>query len=389
MKTGTLISGGLHGALILAAVTGGLDWQTDTLPEPKITTVTLVNAAELDLQSSAAPQLPMADMAQMAQPEITADSVSDLSAESTPTQAPIDQTEAPDSADASPDLSALLQPDQPDVVVDAPFVQEADPHAEAAPDLVRPALAGNELNAPTSMSRPPPPRNAPRIDTTAAAKPPEPAAANRDSQPEVTADPGETVPEPVQEASAPEEASTEITPEGQRDVAISAYAPQIATRPPARPRNLRPPEPQPEAAPATDTAAAEMAEAVNASIQAAQAATQTTPPVLAELTGPEKGVIGDALRAEWNTVSFIGQENFEQYVVRITVEINAEGQVEAVTPLEPANPQGIFDIAYRAARLAVFKVNRAGGIPLPTGKFPIGVTLVLRFDPASGEIGFN
>ena len=385
MNTGTLISGTMHGALILAVMTGGLDGWQDTLPEPRVTTVTLVRASELDLQSSAAPQVPMADIAQMAQPEIGADAAISPSAETAPVQTPIDQTAPPDAADASPDLSALLQPDQPDVVVEAPFVQEADPHAEAAPDIARPALAGNELNAPTSMSRPPPPRNAPRIDTTAAAKPPEAAQDNTEARPEVTADSGEVVDAPVQEASAPAEASTEITPEGQRDVEISAYAPQVATRPPSRPRRLSAPEPEP----APDPAAEALAEAVNASVREAQAATQTTPPVVAELTGPEKGVIGDVVSSKWNKSNLTGQENFEQYVVRIEVLVSADGQVESVSPLEPANPRDIFEIAYRAARSAVLQAARAGGIPLPAGKFPNGVRLLLRFDPASGEIGFN
>ena len=382
MQAGTLISGTAHGALILVAMMGGLDWWQESLPEPKITNVTLVRASELDIQSSSAPQVPMAEIAQIAQPEITTDPTVAPAQETAPNLTEIDQTETPDSADVEPDLSALMPLEQPEVVVVAPTVDSFTPPAEAAPDIFQPALSGNELNAPATMLAPPPPRNAPRVDTTAAAKPPEDAQPSIENTPEVTDQPSdETVDAPVQEASAPEESTTEITPEGQQDAEISAYAPQSASRPPRRPRRLNVPAP----APAEDDLQSE----INAALQSAQEATQTTPPVIAELSGPERAVIGDVVSQKWNKSNITGQENFEQYVVRIAVEVSAGGRVEAVAPLEPATPTGFFEIAYRAARSAVLQADRAGGIPLPEGKFPNGVRLVLRFDPASGEIGFN
>ncbi|NOR62387.1 MAG: hypothetical protein GQ535_07850 [Rhodobacteraceae bacterium] len=379
MQSGTIISGVAHGGLLLAAFLGGLDWWQETLPEPRITKVTLVRAAELDVQSSAAPQMPMAEIAQFSQPEITLDNVEAPSLETAVNQTVIDETEAPDAADASPDVSALLQPDDPEVVVIAPTVESFEAPIESAPEIFQPALAGNELNAPVSMSRPPPPRNAPRIDTSAA-RPPEDSLPNTESAAEVTDEPGEAVETPVQEAGAPEEATTEITPDGQENVEISAYAPEFASRPPRNPRraNVNIPEPDEE-----------IIDAVAAALQEAQEASQTTSPVVADLTGPERGVIGDVVSQKWNKSNITGQVDFEQYVVRITVEVSALGRVESVTPLEPSSPTGIFEIAYRAARSAVLQADRAGGIPLPEGKFPDGVTLVLRFDPASGEVGFN
>jgi len=379
MQAGAIISGTAHGALIIVTMLGGLDWWQDTLPEPRITKVTLVRSEELDVQSAAAPLVPMSDIAQIAQPEISNESVEAPSADVAPTETVMDETAEPDSADLEPDLSALLIPDQPEVVVVAPTVDVMAPPSEAAPDIFQPALDGNELNAPTSMSSPPPPRNAPRIDTSAAAKPPETADSNTDTVPEVTDEPGETVEETPQDASAPDEATTEITPEGQQDVEISAFAPQSASRPPRRPRRLSVPTPEED----------ELQDEINAALQAAQEATQTEPPVIAELSGPEKAVIGDVVSQKWNKSNLTGQENFEQYVVRIAVEVSAGGRVENVSPLEPATPTGFFEIAYRAARSAVLQADRAGGIPLPAGKFPNGVRLVLRFDPASGEIGFN
>jgi hypothetical protein len=384
MQTGTIISGVAHGGLILAAFLGGLDWWQDSLPPPRITKVTLVRAAELDVQSSAAPQVPMSDIAQIAQPEITQDSVQAPSLESAVSQTVMDQTDAPDAADAAPDVSGLLQPEDPEVVVQAPSVDSLAAPNETAPEVFQPALAGNELNAPTSMSAPPPPRNAPRIDTRAAAKPPADALPNVDSTPEVAADGGDPVPAPVQDGSAPEEATTQITPDGQQTDQISAFAPQTATRPPRNPRrahvNIPAPTPEPD-----------MIDAVAAALQAAQEATQTTPPVVADLTGPQRAVIGDVVSQKWNVGRIRGVENYEQYVVRVAVEVDANGQVdrESIAPVEPESPTGYYEIAYRAARSAIIQAGQAGGIPLPEGKFPNGVRLVLRFDPASGEIGFN
>jgi len=381
MQTGTLISGAMHGALLVATMLGGLDWWQESLPEPRITKVTLVRAAELDVQSSAAPQAPMAAIDQIAQPEISAESAVAPSLESAVNQTEIDIADSPDAADASPDVTGLLLPDDPEVIVVAPTVDNIEAPAEDAPEFFQPALEGNELNAPVSMSAPPPPRNAPRIDTTAAAKPPEDAQANAQAAPEVTDEPGAQTEAAPQEASAPEEATTEITPEGQREVEISAFAPQNAARPPRRPRRL--------SVPAPAAAQQDISDAVSAALQEAQEATQSTPPVVADLSGPERAVIGDVVSQKWNKSNITGQEGFERFVVRIAVEVSPAGRVESVSPLEPANPSGIFEIAYRAARSAVLQADRAGGIPLPEGKFPDGVRLVLRFDPASGEIGFN
>ncbi|MBL1435148.1 MAG: hypothetical protein COB08_002965 [Rhodobacteraceae bacterium] len=382
MQSGTIISAVGHGGLLVVALLGGLDWWQDTLPEPRITKVTLVRAAELDVRSSAAPQMPMAEIAQFSQPEIALDNVEAPSLESAVNQTVIDQTDAPDAADASPDVSALLLPDNPEVVVVAPTVDMMLAPNEAAPELFQPALAGNELNAPVSMSRPPPPRNAPRIDTSAAARPPEDSMPNTENTAEVTDEPGDAVETAVQEAGAPEEATTEITPDGQENVEISANAPQSASRPPRNPRRAHVTIPEPDE---------DIIDAVAAALQEAQDASQTTPLVVADLTGPERGVIGDVVSQKWNKVNITGLPDFEQYVVRVVVRVDAFGRVDesSVAPIEPENPTGGFETAYRAARSAIIQAGRAGGIPLPEGKFPNGVRLVLRFDPASGEVGFN
>ncbi len=105
------------------------------------------------------------------------------------------------------------------------------------------------------------------------------------------------------------------------------------------------------------------------------------------LTGTEKAAIGDILAGYWNKGLITSQPEYEQYVVRVAVKVNRFGAIEGeVRPVEPADPTGIFRIAFDAARRAIFQ---AGTIPLPSDRYPEGMELILRFDPASGEVGLN
>jgi len=106
----------------------------------------------------------------------------------------------------------------------------------------------------------------------------------------------------------------------------------------------------------------------------------------ATLTREERGVAGDAISKNWNRAELTKIEDFEPYSVRIMVDIGTDGRVETVSPHTPSTPLGAYAIAYQAALRAVMTTDENGGIPLPMSKFPVGVTLVLRFDPSSGEI---
>ncbi len=106
----------------------------------------------------------------------------------------------------------------------------------------------------------------------------------------------------------------------------------------------------------------------------------------ATLTPKERSIIRDAISRNWDKSDLKMIEDFEQYVVRISVQIGEDGRVEGVSPHTPSTPLGAYAIAYQAALSAVMTTDENGGIPLPMSKFPNGVTLVLRFDPSSGEI---
>ncbi len=380
MQTGAFISGGVHAALIGLVFMGGLDLSPTEPPELRISNVTLVRADLFDTVTSAAPAMPLLDLEIPDAPDTAFDTPIAPLPDEAPIETEIDITEAPDAADADPDLSAFLDVEQPDVsnvldTVTAPSFEDS------APAIFQPAQDGNELNAPPSaMIAPPPPRNAPRIDTTAAARPAD-ALPSLETTEAVDDGPAENIENQQQEATAAPESTTEITPEGQENVEISNFAPVTAARPPRRPQNLRIPVEEPD----TSTEDAVLAAIEQAEREAAEAAAQE--PVQAEMTGQETASIVSAFSPYWNMANLIGQENFEQYVVIIEFNVSAEGVVERpILPYEPSKPDGLFKVAYDAARRAVLV---AGIIPLDSAKFPDGLRIRLRFDPASGEIGLN
>ncbi len=378
MQTGAIISGGAHAALISLAFLSGLDFWPSDPPELRITEVTLVRAELFDTVTSAAPAMPMLDLEVPDLPDTAFDAPVAPLADDAPIETEMDQTEDPEAADADPDLTALLDVVQPDVsnVLDAVVAPSFD---DAAPEIFQPAQDGNELNAAPISIAPPPPRNAPRIDTTAAARPPQDALPNIDTTPAADDGPAETVEDQQQDATAAPESTTEITPEGQEDVEIANFAPVTAARPPRRPPNLRIPVEEPEDNAQEDAILAAIEQAER---EAAEAAEQ---PVQAELTGAEAAAIGDAI--EWSSVAFSGQANIEDYQIVVSVDIDSTGRVIGeIKPIEPSTLDGIYKLVFRDARIGIL---RLGQFPLPAGKFPNGATLHLRFDPASGAVGMN
>ncbi len=381
MQIGTIISGGAHVALIGMVFLGELNLRQSDPPELRVTEVTLVRAELFDTVTSSAPVMPLLDLEVPDLPDAEFDAPVAPLADTAPVETEMDETAEPDAADANPDLTALLEVEQPDVsnVLDAVVAPSFD---EAAPEIFQPAEAGNELNAPPSSISAPIPRNAPRIDTSAAERPPQDVLPSPETTTAVQDGPSEIIEEQQQDATAAPESSTEITPEGQENVAISRYAPVTAAQPPRRPRNLRVIAPEPESDLQEDAILAAIEQAER---EAEQAAAEQ--PVRAEMTGQETASIVSAFSPYWNKANLIGQTDFEQYVVIIEFNVTSAGMVERpVVAYQPSNPQGLFKVAYDSARRAVLQ---AGTIPLNSAKFPDGLRIRLRFDPASGEIGFN
>ena len=96
--------------------------------------------------------------------------------------------------------------------------------------------------------------------------------------------------------------------------------------------------------------------------------------------------INQLLGRYWNKGILIGGSDFENYVIKIEILLDSKGNVIGdVQPIKPSVPSGRYAIAFREASNAIRAVGR---IPLPAEKYLNGLRLKLTFDPASG-IGFD
>ena len=385
MKTGLIISGVLHGIILLLILLrlpwGGAD-EDDFL---RVTNVTMLNESQYAAAVSQAPDMPDMDMLSMSQPQTDVNDAARPEDDTNPEETEIDITEAPSARDADPDLTAVERLAQPGVAVTAfqPVAPELSP--QIAPSIGS-GTAGNSVGV--TLSAPPVPRAAPRISDVAA--PPVPDDARQSDVNTAATTPDETAPDPVEEqpAEATPEAVTEVVPEAQPD---------------APPSDAPPPERIPVRRSANAEAnAADIAQQIReqeeadiralldqavsqATAEVEEPATTASPPT-AQLSAAQSQGIGEAVSQNWNKSIVLGKENYETLVVKIAVIVGPDGAIIGdVQPIDPANPTGNFKIAYDAARRAVL---RAGVIPLPAGQFPEGVRLILRFDPVLG-IGLN
>lgn len=378
MKTGVVISGILHG-IMLVLILFKLPWGTPERDALVVTDVTTISAAEFDAVTSSAPVAPAMDLASMTQPTTDENDAATPDQTTAPEATEIDITEDPSERDADPDLTALERLAQPEVAVVAPTPTAPDITPQISPQIST-GTSGSDV-APT-FTAPPVPRSAPRIADAASPALPDDARTSDRTTEATTPDESATDPVEEQVAEAQPEAVTEIVPEAQPDAPPSA-APPRASVPPRRSANA--------AAHAAEMERA-LREQENDDIAAALAALEAdtpdtpTPQAAAPLSGAQRRGIGEAVSRNWNKSIVLGKENYERLVVKISVSVGPDGEIlGGVEPVDPANPTGDFMVAYEAARRAVL---RAESIPLPAGQYPDGVRLILRFDPVLG-IGLN
>ncbi len=390
MKTGVIISALVHGIFLLLIIVEPMWKSPPSSNEIIINEVTLISAAEFDASLSDSPIIPDANIAAMTQPVVEVDDALRPEDAQAPEVTEIDVTEAPSERDTDPDLSAVERLTQPEVAV-----VTAQPTAPSILPQVSPAISSGEAgNSPSPLFlTAPQPRTAPRIDSFSAPALPDDARVS-DRTTEATT-PDETATETVEEttAEALPESVTEIVPEAQPDVPPSA-APPRTTTPPRRSSNVaKTADAAEHAARAAEEAAkrvteeAAIRELLDAAVAEAAAQAVEEPTTVALTGGQRQGII-EAVSRNWNKSIVIGKENFEQLVIVLEVSVAPNGMIVpgSVKPLEPANPQGDFEVAYEAARRSVL---RAEVIPLPAGQYPEGVRLELTFDPALNVAGFN
>lgn len=323
----------------------------------------------------------------------------------------VEQPETPDAPAETPDLPA---PSEEEIQQPAPVQTETpppDPAPEVAEQAPPPPAADVSDQAPES---PEPPSDVavlvPEVAPTAVPRPiervaPEPVApAEPEARPDVveqeavTPDaPGETVVEEPQEATAPEEATTEIVTEAAEP---PRAAPNQSARPPARratppapevaqtPTPAPAPTPQPDETPApvptvpraTDRSAvdAALAEALGgAPAESSALPAPSGPP----LSGGEKESLRVAVSACWN-VGSLSSEALRTTVV-VTVEMNQDGtpKTNSITMLSSSGgSQAAAGQAFEAARRAIIRCG-ARGYQLPVDKFGQWQNIEMTFNP--------
>src|SRR6056297_3385917 len=276
VNTGQIISGAGHLALIGWALIGGV---FQSAPPPfEVVQATAISeeefAAIMDRQS--APDA-VADV-DTPEPPAPGEAAPSLSSEAdTPPEAAQPDANEASPPDPAPDVSQITPP-APAEVEDAPPVMEV-PQEDTA------------VMVPEVSPRPQP-RPAPRVAPEAVARPEPEVRVDDVASPEVTPDEGAESAEEPSEATAPEEAATEIVTEAEEP---AQAAPTASVRPrtrPARPAATAeaPPEeaPQPET-PATDQSAVN--DALAAALGQAQRTTVVVGVQMAETGKPEIGSI--------------------------------------------------------------------------------------------------
>lgn len=355
MHTGHYISGAGHIGLIAWLLLGGL---FEREPEPfEMTEVSVISGADFEALVAAA-QAPaqVEEVAQPAAPEAPAETPEVAPAQDTTITQPTPvQTETP-LDDPVPDVVEQVPDDLSENAGEvAVLVPDAAP--EAAPRPI-------ERVAPEPVAQPDP-EATPDIEEREAVAP--------DTQ-------GETTEQEQQEATAPEEAVTEIVTEATK-------APAASARPPGR----RPSAPAPQQAAVeaeTETETAQNAtpddSAVNnddvlAALAAAQeaVAAPSGPP----LSAGEKDALRVAVSKCWNVGSLSSEALGTTVVIGVQMNQNGTPMIDTIRRISfsggsDAAAQRVYDSARRAIILCGSR-----GYDLPAEKFSQWQNIEMTFDP--------
>lgn len=274
-------------------------------------------------------------------------------------------------ADETPPPAPPPAPPAADVT-DAPPVTPAPPPPPATPDV--------------AVSPRPTPRQAPTVASTISEPPPPDAQVDDIVRQEATPDQSAEadVVEEEQEATAPEDTTTEIVIE---DEAPSG-AVQTSMRPSARPARPAPPAPAPVEEPAPQVAEPapqpvvpqddinDLLAGINTETPAPSA------PALAEgppMTGAERDSFRVSVNRCWNV-------DPGSVAARVTVEVgfslDRSGRVDGdVRLLGSDGEQSATNIAFEAARRAILRCQ-SSGYQLPPDKYDQWKDVVITFDPS-------
>lgn len=388
LSRGTIYSGAGHVGLILWVVVG--DWLFPH-SEPaaiEIATVSMISEAEFQAMQSSAPapsETPAPEQAAAAEPE-EPPAAPAAEPEVQPEPQPAPQPEPEPAAETPPEPEAMPQPPEP-----VPDPVPAEPVAEPAPDDV--VLAPEEQPIPTmSSSMRPKPKPAPVVAPDPVSVPEETVTAETPTE-ATTEEPAETPPEVI------EEPQTEAAPQETGDIveteATEAQDEPLGMASSPRPKG-KPSRPAPVETPAAETAAAATeaaedsdADAIAAAVAAAAAEEEPDQPAGGSAapapSGPplNAGEIGDvqaAIGSKWSLGAVSTDAMRTTIVVRVSFD--PTGRPTDIQLIESDGPsQAATDAAFGAARSAIIRAAREGGIPFPPDKYETWKVVDFVFDP--------
>ena len=367
---GQYVSGAGHLALIAWLLLGHIF--TSEPPPFETTEVSVISGAEFDALM-AAQQSPdtATDVAQPAAPEVTPDTPEVVAEPDVAiVQPPPLQAEAP-AQDNAPEVTEQALPPQTEVADTPPELQEpVGDQAVLVPET-----------APQAAPRP-----VPRVAPEPVAQPEPEAAPDPVQQEAVAPDAAGETPQEPQEATAPEEATTQIVTE-------ATQAPAASPRPPGR----RPAAPAPrvaETAPAeqapsnnapSDNAADVDAAAIAAAVAAAQAATPA-PAAAPAPSGPplsagEKESLRVAVSSCWNVGSLSSEALRTTVVVAVNMAQDGKPIVNSIRMIgSEGGTSSAAKQAYEAARRAIILCG-SKGYQLPSEKYGQWQEVEMTFNP--------
>ena len=412
MRRAIGISAGLHLSLLALSFLS-LDWLGPDEEEPiRFTEVTMLTESQFDAAISRAPDIvAMETLGQMMAPSFGDLDAIQPGAEMDVTINDVVGPDDPSEADAEADLTAVLVTNQVEVDSDittlAPSLPGSFDSALSTPTAQADERRPTSIARPAGISSPRPQAPSLRIDTTPAAPPPEDAETADDTQEEIPLSQDGTVDQQPQEATAPEEAATEIVPEIAEDqpdpvpleeapldeepladAVPETGAPTASVRPQPRPE-IRNPQPEPiETAEPAPTPEPEPAEAQPVETAAA-------PSTIAEQGPPIGSAPIDAVRRgmqnTWNVGALQGAPDWETLVVTLRFELTRDGQISSdPVPIGAQRTDGAFGLAIQTARRAIVLAARQGVFAnLPAESYGRWQTIEMTFDPGRNSIGFG
>lgn len=379
MNTGQIISGAGHLLIIGWALFGGV-FRSDPMPF-KVTEVTAISAEEYAALMEQVQNPEAVAIVDTPAPPESGDQAPGLaSAADTPPDAAQPKSSEATPPDPVPDVSKVLPPDPPSVAETPP--EPAVPQEDVAVML-------------PERSPRPQPRPSQRVAPEPVAPPEPDVRIDKVDSPEVTPEKEADVVKDPTEATAREEAATEIVTEAEKP---APAAPTASVRPKLRPAPSAPKQetaeqttPKPEVSePAAQQPTAQDKSAVDAALAAALAGaggqqssvTPSGPP----LTSGEKDALRVAVQQCWNVGSLSSEALSTTVVVSVGMSEDSR-PIASTIRLTSASGGGAtaVDQAFEAARRAIIRCG-ANGFGLPMEKYDHWREIEMTFNPEKMRI---